>query len=429
MRESVAKKTRFHRFAVAILAATILFSHVAEASPNRRAVRGNPRYAAIVLDAQSGRVLSESNADKSLYPASLTKMMTLFLAFEAIEGGKLHLDKYLTVSRRAVNQPPSKLGLKIGERITVKQAILALVTRSANDVAVAMAETIGGTESNFVRMMNERAKSLGMNRTTWRNPHGLPNPQQKSSARDMAILARAIMQYFPQHYHFFKTARFNYRGKTIETHNNLMKRYGGMDGLKTGYTVASGFNLAASAVRNNRRVIVVVFGGRTANSRDQHVATLMNDGLASLGRERQGTQYAQLPNNNIQPQPLQALTAAPRAAAAQPAAQQASYRAAKPTAPALNHGGIANVAYVTGPTNWGIQVGAFGSAALGLKALQSARSKLSPILTGQNQPQALVIPTRTHNGVVYRARILGLSAQSAARACAHLDECMAFTVK
>ncbi len=415
MSYAVTKKTRFRRIAVIAFALSILFAAAADAAPSRRAVKPNPRYAAITIDAQSGKVLHERHADKSLYPASLTKMMTLFLTFEALESGRLHMDKYLTVSRRAVNQQPSKLGLKVGERITVKQAILALVTRSANDVAVAMAETIGGSEAGFARMMNERAASLGMRNTHFRNPHGLPNPAQKSTARDMAILARALMQYFPQHYHFFKTERFTYKGQTIQSHNRLMQRFPGMDGLKTGYTIASGFNLAASAVQNNRRIITIVFGGRTAASRDQHVATLMNTGFTALGRERQPVQVASLPAQTIQPQPTQT------------AATQADPGAVRPlTAPAQ---AATTQPYVTGPTNWGIQVGAFGSAALGLKALQAAKTKLGPLVTQGQPPRALVVPTRTHNGTVYRARFLGLSAQSAAKACAELDECMAFTVK
>lgn len=263
-----------------------------EAAVRRNRPTGNSRYASIIMDAQSGEVLASTNPDKKLYPASLTKMMTLFLAFESLERGRLYMDKYLTISTNATRQPPTKLGVRPGDKFTVKQAILALITRSANDVAVVLAENIGGSEANFAKMMTKRAQSLGMKNTHFVNASGLPNGAQMTSVRDMAILSRALMQYFPNQYPLFATRSFVYKREVITNHNHLMERFKGMDGLKTGFINASGFNLAASAVRNNRRLIVVVFGGRSAASRDAHVAELFNRGFAMLPRKSQTTQMA-----------------------------------------------------------------------------------------------------------------------------------------
>jgi len=242
------------------------------------------RYASIVVDAASGRILHARNIDTRLYPASMTKMMTLYMLFEAIDRGKLSMDSRLRVSTRAAGQPPSKLGLTAGSTIRVRDAIRALVTKSANDVATVVAEALGGTESQFARMMTNQARGLGMTQTTFRNASGLPNGGQKSTARDMALLALSLQQHFPHHYALFSTTSFRYGGRTYGTHNHLMKRYPGADGLKTGYIRASGFNVAFSARRNGHRLVGVVFGGRTARSRDDHMAELMNTGFAAVAK-------------------------------------------------------------------------------------------------------------------------------------------------
>ena len=226
------------------------------------------RYASMVVDAESGQVLHAVNADTRNYPASLTKMMTLFLVFDALEKGTLRLDQPLPVSKRAAGMPPSKLGLKQGQTITVEDAILALVTKSANDVAVVIAEALGGQETTFAKMMTERAQELGMSRTTFRNASGLPNRGQKSTARDMVRLAQALMEDHDKYYHYFSTQSFTYQGRTYRNHNRLLKGYKGTDGIKTGYIRASGFNLVSSVERDGRRVIAVVFGGKTSRSRD-----------------------------------------------------------------------------------------------------------------------------------------------------------------
>lgn len=423
---AVTKTTRFLRLIVTSFCLVALVIGPAQARPNPQRSAGNPRYSAIIMDAQTGRVLHQSGADTPRYPASLTKMMTLFLVFEALDRGRIHLNKQLTVSRHAMDQPPSKLGIRPDRSITIHQAILALVTRSANDVAMAVAETVGGSERNFARMMTERARSLGMKNTTFLNPSGLPNPGQRTTARDMATLSRALMQYFPHYYHYFATKSFTYRGQIITTHNNLIRRFSGMDGLKTGFINASGFNLAASAVRNNRRVIVVVFGGRSAVSRDNHVAELMNRGFAMLAREKQPVQVATLSAPSKQVPPIVGAPAAITNAAATsyaPPVQQTGVTTmtSTPAAPSVTTASIGS-----GTGNWGIQVGAYASAALGQKALQMARGIL-----GDLPPQAtgVVMPAQTPQGVLFRARFLGLSAQSASKACQRLRECMIFAMQ
>ena len=241
---------------------------------------------AIVVDAKSGKVLFSSNPDSKRYPASLTKMMTLYLLFEAIENGKTSLDSKITVSALAANQAPSKLGLKPGQTISVRDAILAIVTKSANDVAVAIAEHVGGTEKNFAKRMTTRAHDLGMSRTTFRNANGLPNPGQITTARDMATLGRALREHYPQYYSYFSTPSFVWHGRRISNHNRLLGRVAGVNGIKTGYTRASGYNLVTSVDRNNRMIVAVVLGGSTGKARDRRMAGLIDDFLPKASRTR-----------------------------------------------------------------------------------------------------------------------------------------------
>lgn len=236
-------------------------------------------YASIVIDGASGKVLNDVNADEENYPASLTKMMTLYLAFQGLKNGTLKLDQPLAVSPWAAGKAPTKLGLRPGDMITVSDCILAMVTRSANDAATVVAEGLGGTERHFAGMMNAQAALLGMRRTHFDNASGLPDPRNKSTARDLAKLALALYRDFPQYEHFFATREFMFRGQMVRGHNRLMDRYPGMDGLKTGFTDASGFNLASTAVRDGHRLFAVVLGGRTAAVRDQLMARLLDDGF------------------------------------------------------------------------------------------------------------------------------------------------------
>lgn len=244
------------------------------------------RYGSIVIDAQSGYVLSEKNPDKKLFPASLTKMMTLYLTFEAIEKGTLTKYQRIPVSANAQYQPPSKLGLEAGYSIRVEDGILALVTRSANDAAVVLGEALGGSESRFARLMTFKAQQLGMRNTRFANASGLHDPEQYSSPRDMAILAQALMRDFPRYYRYFSTPSFTYNGITSLNHNKLMATYPGMDGLKTGYVYASGYNLTASAVQDNKRLIGVVFGGRTSASRNSTMRDLLDAGFERMKDSR-----------------------------------------------------------------------------------------------------------------------------------------------
>ena len=241
--------------------------------------------ASLILDARTGQVLSAENADVLNHPASLTKMMTIYMAFEAINRGKISWNTPLVMSKYAASRPPTKLGVRAGDSITVRDAILGMITKSANDAAAAMAEKLGGSESNFASMMTQKARQLGMSRTTFYNASGLPDGRQVTTARDMSTLAVALMRNYPSEYRLFSTASFTFRGRTIRGHNNLMYRYQGMDGIKTGYTNASGFNLVSAVKDGNRRVVGVVLGGRTARSRDDKMAGLLDKylGRASTG--------------------------------------------------------------------------------------------------------------------------------------------------
>lgn len=238
-----------------------------------------PVYSSIVVDANSGAVMQASNADSLRHPASLTKIMTLYLLFERLEHGKLKLTTELPVSARAAAQAPSKLDLKPGETIRVETAIRAIVTKSANDVAVIVAEALGGDEPSFANLMTEKARALGMTQTVYRNASGLPEPQQITTARDQAILGRAIQDRFPNYYHYFATRTFDFRGKSIRNHNHLLGTIDGVDGIKTGYIRDSGFNIVTSVRRANRHVVAVVFGGRTANARDARVRSLIDNNI------------------------------------------------------------------------------------------------------------------------------------------------------
>ena len=241
-----------------------------------------PVKAAFVMDARTGRYIGGYNEDVQTQPASLTKMMTLLLTFKALKSRKIKLSSKLKISKNAASQQPCKLGLKAGERITVRNAILALVTKSANDVAVALGEFIGGNENTFVYLMNKEARRLNMKSTVFVNPSGWKNPKQLTTARDMAKLARALVRNYPGYYHFFATKKFSYKKASIKNHNKLLGSRDGIvvDGIKTGYVAASGYNLAASAKKGKRRLIVVALGGETAKKRDIEVDRLLKKGFS-----------------------------------------------------------------------------------------------------------------------------------------------------
>ncbi|MGD9982273.1 MAG: D-alanyl-D-alanine carboxypeptidase family protein [Hyphomonadaceae bacterium] len=285
------------------------------------------RYAAIVMDARTNEVLLEDQADEARFPASLTKMMTLYMIFEALERGDLTMDTRLTASRNASRQPPSRLGLACSRRrgcdsITVEQAIRALVVQSANDVATMVGERLGGTEARFAANMTARARDLGLTNTRFANASGLPDTRHRTTARDMAMLAQALWRDFPEHYHYFQTPSFSWRRASGRNHNRLLGQVEGVDGIKTGYTRASGFNLATMAERGGNRVIVVVLGGETAAARDAQVAYLVEGAYQEYARrtDPNSATFASMPSRRLDVQLA-------------PGTLQASAPAARPLAP------------------------------------------------------------------------------------------------
>src|SRR3954453_14669520 len=253
--------------------------HAARHSPHNDEGSYSPVFSSIIVDGNSGAVLTATNPDGLRHPASLTKMMTLYLLFDRLESGRMKLDTEMPVSEHASEQDPTKLGLRPGQTIRVEDAIKGLITRSANDAAVVIAEAIGGDEDDFAKMMTRKARALGMSRTIYRNASGLPNDEQVTTARDQSILGRAIQDRFPRYYRYFATASFNYRGHAIRNHNRLLGNVEGVDGIKTGYTRASGFNLVSSMRRGNRHLVGVVLGGRSGGSRDAIMRNLLAENL------------------------------------------------------------------------------------------------------------------------------------------------------
>ncbi|MEH2609434.1 D-alanyl-D-alanine carboxypeptidase [Bradyrhizobium sp. AZCC 1693] len=246
----------------------------------------SPQFSSIVVDGNSGAVLSSNNPDGIRRPASLTKIMTLYLLFERLDAGKMKLDTEMEVSEHASEQAPTKLGLKPGQTLKVEDAIKGLVTRSANDAAVVIAEAIAGDETEFAKLMTRKARALGMSKTTYRNASGLPNDEQLTTARDQATLGRAIQDRYPRYYRYFATTVFNYRGQSIRNHNRLLGNVEGVDGIKTGYTRASGFNLVSSMRRGNRHLVGVVLGGRSGGSRDATMRNLLAENLEKGATKR-----------------------------------------------------------------------------------------------------------------------------------------------
>ena len=248
----------------------------------------NAKYAAIVVDANTGKTLFASSADAPRYPASLTKMMTLYLVFEALQSGKISKTTKVPFSKHAAAQPPTKLGVRAGGSVTVETVIYSLVTKSANDAAAAVGELLGGTEEGFARLMTAKARQLGMTSTIFRNASGLPNNAQHTTARDMAVLGIALREHFPQYYDYFSTRSFTFGKKRMANHNRLLGRVKGVDGIKTGYIRASGFNLVSSVADGDRRIVAVVMGGRSGASRDNHMIELIKKYLPKASTRQSG---------------------------------------------------------------------------------------------------------------------------------------------
>ncbi|MGP0095036.1 MAG: D-alanyl-D-alanine carboxypeptidase [Xanthobacteraceae bacterium] len=293
-----------------------------------RAESYEPPYSDIVVDANSGAVLHATNPNAPRHPASLTKMMTLYLLFERLEASKIKLDTPIEISAKAASQPPSKLDLKPGETIAVEDAIKAVVTRSANDVAEAIGEALGGNEGNFAEMMTHKAHALGMSQTEYRNASGLPDDEQVTTAHDQALLARALQDRFPRYYRYFSTSIFNYKGEAIRNHNHLLGRVEGVDGIKTGYIRASGFNLVTSMHRGDRHIVGVIFGGSSAGSRDERMRELVSEYITVASTHRSVSTVAE--NRDATPQ-TRVKVAEAGDAAAEP--NQSAHATAAPASP------------------------------------------------------------------------------------------------
>lgn len=386
------------------------------------------RYASIVVDAQTGKVLHERYADKRLYPASLTKMMTLYMAFEALDEGRLSFNQRLPVSKRAEGMPPSKLYLQAGQTITVREVIMALVTRSANDAAVVLAEALGGTEFRFALKMTERAHELGMSRTQFRNASGLPNNHQISTARDMSRLGRALLRDFPHYYHYFSTESFTYNGTTHGNHNNLLSSYEGTDGIKTGYIRASGFNLTASVVRDGRRLIAVVFGGRSVKTRDSHMMDLLDRGFAQL-RSMKDIQLVGPPPNKPQlGNPASEPAGVQQASAARDSlpieatpTEVGSASEATPFPPSATRPDAVKAAareWLRESGGHAVQVGAFRRMDQAQRAAFKAQDRVPQLLSNA---RVSVTRTKSDGRHMYRARLVGLSPQRAQQSCGLLS--------
>jgi D-alanyl-D-alanine carboxypeptidase len=379
-----------------------------------------PGQARIAVDAHTGEVLFAKGSQVRWHPASLTKMMTLYQTFNALERRKISLKTRIAISRRAARQPPSKLGVRVGNRITVRTAIEALAVKSANDIAVALAEHLAGSERNFAKQMNKTARWLGMSKTNFRNASGLHHSQQYTTARDMAILSVAMIRDFPQYYKYFSQNSFRFNGRTYRSHNKILKVYSGADGIKTGYIGASGFNLAASATRGDGRVVAVVLGGASSDHRTVLMKRLLDQGFKQLKapsrsriarplpiklaplppvpRPRSIVRRNRAPRYAPIPRPHPNRSALPATANARPAKQVAS----------------GSVRRNTATSAFAVQVGAYRSAGLAQQRLNVVLGALP----GAHSPSApRVIPFKDpRQGLYYRARLTGYKSRAAANA-------------
>jgi D-alanyl-D-alanine carboxypeptidase len=383
-------------------------------------------------------------------------MMTLYLAFEALNQGRIRLNQQLSVSDEAANRAPSKLALTPGDSVPVHDLILGIVTKSANDAAAVLAEGLAGSEANFARYMTWKARQLGMQNTWYQNASGLPNPDQRTTARDVARLALALYHQFPREYRYFATQEFDFRGQPVHTHNHLLEWYPGLDGIKTGFVNASGFNLAASAVRDGHRLIGVIMGGRSARGRDVQMASLLDQGfavVAARGSQPQTVPAAGPAAPPAQPQAPPLVATAPvaataPAAAAAPAVATTQVAAAVPATHVAaaqpnsadadgmrtRYGFLGNVAKHLAPVakaeaspiareanaaageGWAIQIGAFRSDS----AAEQAARRVAALAVVKGKPQQILAPAKTDPSRLYRARLLHFTSKGAQAACDEL---------
>ena len=363
----------------------VVFAGLTLVSATARAQIGSERYSSLIMEASTGRVVSAVNPDEIRHPASLTKMMTLYMVFEALRDRRITLGQRVPISVHAASMMPTKLGVPPGGKLTVEEAILGLVTRSANDAAAALGELLGGTEDRFARVMTLRARALGMTRSVFRNASGLPDPDQVTTARDMALLGRRLIYDFPREYKYFSTPVFRFRGQVFRNHNNLLDTYPGTDGLKTGYIDASGYNLVSSAVRGNVRLVGVVMGAARGYERDLHMVALLDQGFEKLDV------------------PVQPRMPGGRMPALMASAVAAPATAAPVVAP---HRGRATA-------RWAVQVGAFGTEAAARQAAVAARRVA-------DAGEAKVEPVTINRKTSYRAQLVGMTQAEMQGACGAL---------
>jgi D-alanyl-D-alanine carboxypeptidase len=389
----------------------------------QQAAESGPVFAWILLDAETGQVLSERNADVLTYPASLTKMMTLYLTFEALNQGRVRLDQRLPVSAEAAGHAPSKLGLTAGDSVPLRELIFGIVTRSANDAAAVIGEGLAGSEANFARYMTWKARQLGMNHTWYQNASGLPDPAQRTTARDVARLALALYHQFPREYRYFSMREFDFRGDVVRSHNHLLDWYPGADGIKTGFVNASGFNLAASAVRDGHRLIGVIMGGHSARGRDRQMASLLDQGFAVLAATRPASPQAQAPTAVAAALPAMP-PPSPSPVAAPVAAGQAAGLVGRVANAALHHlapvakaeaAPVAREAPAAGE-DWAIQLGAFRDEA----AAGRAARQVAGLAVARGKPSQILSPAARQGDRLYRARLLRFTAKGAQAACVEL---------
>ncbi len=384
-------------------------------------VQANSKYAAIVIDGNTGKVLHSSHADAARFPASLTKIMTLYVLFDYLKKGRLSTDTKFYVTPHSAAQPPSKLGLKPGSYITVKNIIGALVTKSANDVAATVAENIAGSEKKFARLMTSKARALGMSNTTFKNASGLPNGQQVTTARDMAKLSVYIMDNFPRLSKAFKTRRFTYRGRGYKNHNGLLYTYKGTEGIKTGYTRASGFNLTSSVKRGRKHLIAVVMGGRSARSRNAEMRRLLNRNFprAAATYKRALNQRLAALDPNAPPAPVRYTAATGTSTSWN---SQKDVKPQPPAKPTLSSQARTDGKYFgrKGSAGFDIQVGAYQDRNIAVGKLAAIQTKASYVLNG-HQPYIMHFEK---NGVNYhRARFSGFTSRGGAvSACNQLKK-------
>jgi D-alanyl-D-alanine carboxypeptidase len=430
-----------YRFAIGSLVATLLIPATAEAQTSAkgrtapaakahamvktaRATAATPwvpnpgvnsRDSYLIVDAASGRELAADQPDELRHPASLTKLMTLYLTFSALDSGRLSLGDGLTVSMTALNAPPTKMGMTPNGAVLVRDAVMGLVTRSANDAAVLLAETLGGDEDNFARLMTQKARQLGMSSTVFRNASGLPNPEQVTTARDMARLANALLRDFPHYYPVFSVLTYNYRGRPLENHNRMLASYAGADGLKTGYTNASGFNLVMSALRDNRRLIGVVMGGNSAFQRDRLMAELMDRGFASA----QSLAVSSWTSPRVPPSArYSAANFVPGIGTPEVVRVSAVTKAEpSPSAPAA---ALAPVATAPSAPGWVIQVGSFSDSRSAQLALERASGVLPEAI--RSHGAATVDEVQVSQKTLHRARLTNLSQEEAVDGCKRLSQ-------